>query len=359
MAALVAFVCAVGAGAPRGPAPPAAAAVGPAAETDSAAARDSTAAVGSAAARDSTAAVGSAAARDSTAAAGSAAATTRLTREALLAGRGDGRGQVLEPGGIAVDPFGRIYVTDAALHRLQRLDADGGFLGVAGALGSRPGELRRPGAVALLGALGVAVLDRENRRIASYDLFGRFQGVLVDLAAESLADEVGRVDPIDLAADRGGALYVADADGERLLVFDFAGTYLRAIGGFGGKPGSFRGLAGVAAGPDGVIVTVERGEGRMQRLDAGGRPIGHWPLDVASSGAPLGVAVSDGGAVAIADAEGGRILWFDAPGAPPVTVEAGAPRAVAFAGEGRLLVAADGEVARYAIVRATPAGRSE
>ena len=305
----------------------------------------------------------SAASADSAAPADSAIhgpdAAPALVREALVAAHGEERGEVLEPAGIAADAFGRVYVTDAALHRLQRLDADGTFLGVSGALGSRPGELRRPGAVALLGALGVAVLDRENRRVAAYDLFGRFQGILVDLAAAELEDEVGRVDPIDLATDRGGALYVADADGERLLVFDFAGLYQRAIGGFGGNPGSFSGLAGVAVGPDGVIVTAERGARRVQRLDAGGRPIGDWPLDVAHAGGGLAVAVDDSGRVAIADAGGDRILWFAAPAAPPAAASVRAPRALAFTTGGRLLVAADGEVARYAIARAGPAGRGE
>jgi DNA-binding beta-propeller fold protein YncE len=278
-------------------------------------------------------------------------AGVRLVREALVAPRGDGRGEVLEPAGIAADAFGRIYVTDAALHRLQRLDASGAFLGEAGSLGSRPGELRRPGAVALLGALGIAVLDRENRRIASYDLFGRFQGILVDLADETLLEETGRIDPIDLATDRGGAIYVADADRDRLLAFDFAGRFLRAIGGFGAKPGSFRGLAGVAVGPDGVIVTAERGERRVQRLDAGGRPIEAWPIDVARSGEALAVAVDDSGYVAVADPASGRIICFGRGGVPRAAATTRRPRALAFTAEGRLLVAEDGEIVRYAIGR--------
>jgi DNA-binding beta-propeller fold protein YncE len=216
-------------------------------------------------------------------------------------------------------------------------------------LGSRPGELRRPGAVALLGAIGVAVLDRENRRIAAYDLFGRFQGILVDLAAEPLLDETGRIDPIDLATDRGGAIYVADADRDRLLAFDFSGRYLRAIGGFGSKPGSFRGLAGVAVGPDGVIVTAERGERRVQRLDSGGRPIEAWPIDVARSGDALAVAVDDSGRVAVADPGSGRIICYGRGGVPRAAATALRPRALAFTTEGRLLVAEDGAIVRYAI----------
>jgi len=282
-----------------------------------------------------------------------------LVREAQIAAHGDRRGEVLDPAGLAADAFGRIYVTDAALHRLQRLGADGAFLSEAGTLGSRPGELRRPGAVALIGALGVAVLDRENRRIASYDLFGRFQGILVDLADPALADETGRIDPIDLASDRGGALYVADADRDRLLVFDFAGRYVRTLGGFGERPGSFHGLAGVAVGPEGVIVTTERAARRIQRLDAGGRPIDSWAIDVARAGDPMPVAVDSDGRVAVADPAGGLIRCYAAGGALQARARAERPRALAWTGEGRLLVAESGALYRCVLTGRAPPRRED
>ena len=114
-----------------------------------------------------------------------------------------------EPSSVTTDAFGRIYVTDAAQHRLVRYDPQGKWLGEAGTLGSGPGELRRPVGVTSVGSSGIAVLDRENRRIVLYDLFGRLVGVLADLAA--LEDDLGYVDPAALSADRGGALFVADA----------------------------------------------------------------------------------------------------------------------------------------------------
>ncbi len=157
--------------------------------------------------------------------------------------RGTARGQALEPSAVAVDAFSHLLVADAGLHRVQWLDAHGRWLSEAGALGSGPGELRAPVGLAPLGSAGWALLDRENHRITAYDLFGRLTGVLVDFDADALTERLGRVDPVALATDRGGALYVADADRDRLLVFDFSGAFVRVLGGFGNGPGSFRGLA--------------------------------------------------------------------------------------------------------------------
>ena len=281
---------------------------------------------------------------------------------AVLVTQGDQRGQAMEPSGLAVDPFGRVVVADAALHRLQRFEPDGRWLGEAGTLGSDPGQLRRPGSLAMLGTLAVATLDVENFRIERYDLFGRRLGTLVDLRDFALEQEVGRVDAVALAADRGGALYLADADRDRVLAFDVAGLYRRTIGGFGGRPGSFRGLSGLAVGPRGGLVTAERVNRRVQRLDASGRVIVAWPLAAANGPGALPVAVDDSNRVAVADETGGWLTLFEADGRPLATVTGlERPRALAFAPDGTLLVAeaARGTVRRFAITRTTAAPRKE
>jgi hypothetical protein len=285
----------------------------------------------------------------------------RLRPLAVVVAQGDGRGQALEPSGVAVDGFGRVVVADAALHRLQRFEADGKWLGEAGSLGSDPGQLRRPGSVVLLGTLAIATLDYENRRIERYDLFGRRLGTLVDLLDPALEAQVGRVDPVALAADLGGALYLADADRDRVLAFDFSGRYLRTIGGLGGKPGSFRGIRGLATAPRGGLVVAERGNRRVQRLDAGGRATASWPLAVAPGTGAIPVAVDDSSRVAVADETSGRLWLFDAGGRMLAALAGLAgPRALAFAPDRTLLVAeaGRGEVRRFVIERsAAPAAR--
>ena len=307
------------------------------------------------------AAAAAAAATARSAPAGADTLELRLLPVQTLGNAGGERAVLVEPSGIAVDAFGRIYVTDASQHCLVRFDARGASLGEAGALGSGPGDLRRPAAVTTVGSLGVAVLDRENRRVVLYDLFGRLVGVLTDFAA--LEDELGRVDPVALAADRGGALYVADADRDRVLVLDFSGRYVRALGGFGPGAGSFRGLAGLATGPGSELVTAERTGARVQRLDAAGSPLTAWPLPVRPGRGQLAVAVDDSTRIAVADEVSGRLWLFDRAGRLlGARGDLASPRAVTFAPDGSLLVAEGtaGRVRRFALEparTAPPPGR--
>lgn len=285
----------------------------------------------------------------------SAAADTlpmRLRRTASVVSGGDDAQRLAEPAGVAVDAFGRIYVSDAGLNRVQRYEANGTWIESAGTLGSDPGQLRRPGAVAALGNLGIAVLDRENHRVVSYDLHGRLVGTLIDLEAAPLHDQLGYVDPVALAADRGGAVVIADADRDRLLEFDFAGRYVHAIGGFGGRGGSFRSLSGVASAPHGEIVTSDRAHRRIQRLDAGGRVLAVWPLPAGSGRGALAVAVDDSSRVAVADEQSGRVWIFDGTGHLLALADGcSGPRALAFAPDGTLLVAESraGRVTRWSL----------
>jgi len=65
-----------------------------------------------------------------TLAAGAAAAADsmlpfRIRTAGTAAGGTGAQVRIVEPSGLAVDAFGTLYVSDAALHRLQRFDARG------------------------------------------------------------------------------------------------------------------------------------------------------------------------------------------------------------------------------------------
>lgn len=276
-------------------------------------------------------------------------------------------GVLVQPAGVAVDAFGRAWVTDAARHRLLRFDAGGVRLDETGALGSDAGQFRRPGALASYGASAMAVLDRENRRIVGYDTHARGAQVVVDLASPALEASVGRVDGVSLASDMGGTLYVADADRDRILVFDFAGTYQRAIGGYGGGVGAFRHLVAVASGPRGALVTLEwlaggkvRGKGgapdsvraaqvRVQWLDGSGASLGHWELPGGDSDR-WSLAVDPVlPRVMLADGTSGQLWQLELRAgslARPIA-RCTRPSALAFTADGSLVVAEPGRLLRH------------
>ncbi len=241
-------------------------------------------------------------------------AVVRLNRDGGLARLSPDTGRPVDPQGIAFDSFGRVYVTDRELRRLLRYQPSGQVDWEAGSLGDDAGRLRRPGAIANAGVLAMAVLDEENRTVPVYDLFGRFQSVRIDLDAALDAQGGGRSRPVGLASDRGGTLYVADAEQDRILVVDPSGTLTRTIAGHGAGPGSFHGIAGITVSRHGDLFVTERVDGRVQRLDASGAPRASWRLPEAPQGERLPVAVDDSMRVAIADPAGGVVWLFDASG---------------------------------------------
>ncbi len=237
-----------------------------------------------------------------------------LTEAGGLVQLSDDPARPVEPAGLAFDSFGRLHVSDAALRRVVRWSAQGVRLGESGALGDDAGTLRRPGAMATAGVLAVAVLDEENRRIVRYDLQGHVQGNAIELDAPLEGRGESRARPIALASDPSGALYVADADGDRILRLEPSGELSRVWGGPGSTAGGLRGVAGVAVARRGEVFVSERMPGRIVRLEPTGALSAEWllPDSVASERLPL--AVDDSLRVACADPHSGRLWVFRANG---------------------------------------------
>ncbi|MFI1973247.1 hypothetical protein BLA24_06195 [Streptomyces cinnamoneus] len=240
-----------------------------------------------------------------------------------------------EPGGLALDDEGNLYVADYWNHRIRRISPDGLIVTVAGT--GRPGHggdggpalaarFNEPRGLALDARGNLYVAEWKGHRVRRIAPDGTITTVAgmgePGFGADGVAATSSALhNPIDVAVDRAGDLYIADCWTHRV----------RKVS------------------PDGVITTVA-GTGRPG-FDGDGGPAARTRLDQ-----PRGVDFDDAGNLYVADslnqrirvvAPDGRIATVagggapdhDEDGGPALGAELYFPRAVAAAPNGDLLVA--------------------
>ncbi len=191
------------------------------------------------------------------------------------------------PAGVAVDGAGNVYIADLGSNRIRRVDPSGtiatvagtgkrGFAGDGGA--AVEAMLANPTDVAVDEAGNLYIADAYNGRIRRVDISGTI-ATIAGTGERGFAGDGGPAvdaqlaDPLGVAVDGAGNLYIADAYNYRIRRVDLSGT-IATIAGTGE-----RGFAG----DGGAAVTA--------RLDL-----------------PTGVEVDPAGNLYIADAYGNRIL---------------------------------------------------
>jgi NHL repeat len=222
---------------------------------------------------------------------------------------GSGAGQFEEPGGIATDSLGDVYVGDDYNERIDEFSAAGAFIKAFGSPGYGAGQLEDPEGVATDSSGDVYVADFYNNRIDEFSAAGAFikaygWGVAdgmekfetcTSTCQQGIGDGgAGGLDlPTGVATDSSGDVYVAE--GDRVDEFSAAGAFIEAYG------------WGVADG-------ASQFETCTSTCQGGGFGGGAGELDVA-----WGVAVDGSGDVYVADGAQERIDEFSAAGAPSTT----------------------------------------
>jgi tripartite motif-containing protein 71 len=111
-------------------------------------------------------------------------------------------------------------------------------------------------------------------------------------------------DPVAVAIDRAGNVYVADSGNGRIQVLDPSGMPLRQIGKSGGGPGELKRPSGVAVDDAGNVYVADTGNFRVQKFGPDGASLATWGTKGTGEGmfrAPYGVAVDGGGNVYVTD----------------------------------------------------------
>ncbi len=264
------------------------------------------------------------------------------------------------PKGVGFDAAGNVYIADTGNHRIRRVDAATGVISTVvgnGQLGfSGDGglainaRLSYPYGMTVDAAGNLFFSDARNffgvedgnhriRRVdattgiistvAGFGVGGGFNGD-GDLATRSML-----FDPIDVAVDAAGNLFIVDVTNQRIrrvdittgIISTVAGTGVRGFSGDGGPATSarLRSPASVALDVAGNLFIADSANQRIRRVDAAtgvistvagdGSRSSHGDGGPATSAGlwdPLGVAVDTAGNLLIADTTNQRIRRVDA-----------------------------------------------
>jgi len=138
--------------------------------------------------------------------------------------RGTGPGEFQRPQGLCIerrrDGAEYLLAADSCNHRIQRFTLDGSFVDAFGSLGSGPGELKYPYALAAFppeapGAPAILVAEWGNNRIQCLDPAGRPLAVWGGPGRET--GELST--PWDVALGPDGRIFVADFGNHRIQIF--------------------------------------------------------------------------------------------------------------------------------------------
>lgn len=167
------------------------------------------------------------------------------TLVSVIGSSGTGPGQFRWPHDVAIDPAtGNLYVVDVNNARVQELDANGNFIRQWGTKGTGNGQfsgIQSPGGIAFDPVNRVVyVSDPPYDDIQKFDEYGNFEAIWQTTAYPCGCQSPDQFRWIrNIAVDGAGNVLVADADGERVAVFDGTGALLT----------SFQGPHDIASGP--------------------------------------------------------------------------------------------------------------
>ena len=217
------------------------------------------------------------------------------------------------------------YRAGAAVpHMLHKLDADGRELLTFGRYGLGEGELLQPVSLAA-SRERLFVLDAETCLVSAYTLAGEYLGRFGGRGAGR-----GRFEqPLSLATDPGGDVYVLDAGNRQIQRFSPEGLYLSRLAFKLARHGeALRPLNGLAVDGCGAVYVADAHAEKVRRIEAGGKTGATFaltPLQGEPEAAPWLMAVDENGALYCARQGGQSLRKFSPEGQLLATVDTYSP----------------------------------
>lgn len=201
--------------------------------------------------------------------------------------------QLNQPGGVAVDNDGNIYIADSHNHRIRKILASTGEIvtiagdgtanfGGDGGLATAA-QLNTPGDVAVDASGNLYIADKENHRIRKIDaatqMISTVAGTgIASFSGDGLATSVDLNSPVGVAVDGNNDVYIADRNNHRIRKLEVATEMLSTIAGTGISGGSGDGglataarinlATGIAVNSAGDIFIADRNSHRVRKVDA-------------------------------------------------------------------------------------------
>ena len=192
---------------------------------------------------------------------------------------GPGEGQFVWPVQILTDAEGNIYVSDEAIHKISRFNADGEFESRWGTHGDGDGEFDAPNGIAFDLDGNMVVVDSKNHRVQRYTPGGEYLGGFGSYGSGPGQFEL----PWGVHVDELGDVYITDWGNHRLQIFSSDGVLKQVSGEAGSGPGQFNRPTGVAVDAHGDIYVADWGNDRVLMFNAEGQYIWSFTGDATLS----------------------------------------------------------------------------